>query len=131
MDDTHILVIESTPTLRQQCVNALQEHGYIAYEAASAAAARGLLSQQTFDAVLCNAKLSDDSGMRLLREYYFHFIQQATQVAVLSDSPGMDAVCEELGFEFFPCNPVCLSHLMSFLNTSLRDVEETFAQAGD
>jgi DNA-binding NtrC family response regulator len=131
MPDCHILVIETDPTMRLLCVQALMESGYLVYGAATAQAARALLAQRRFDAVLCNTRLETDSGLQLLKEHYVQFIKQATQVIVMCDQPVMRAVCEELGFDFFPCNPFCLNRLLNFLNWSLRDTQDSIGLAGD
>jgi DNA-binding response OmpR family regulator len=131
MPDSHILVIETDPTMRLLCVKALMESGYTVYAATTAQAARTLLAQQRFDAVLCNTRLETDSGLRLLKEHYVQFIKQATQVIVLCDQPVTRAVCEELGFDFFPYSPFCPNRLINFLNWSLRETQDSIALAGD
>ena len=128
MPESHILVIEPNLELQLQYVDALQQHGYAVYGAQTAQAARELLSQQHFDAVLCNARLDSDSGLSLLREHYIRFVKQATQVVVMSDYSGMGEVCEELGFYFFHCNPFCLDQLINFLNGLLQS---SYSLAGD
>src|SRR5688500_10950196 len=131
MPDRHILIIESDPAMRLLCVKALMESGYLVYGATTAQAGRALLGQRRFDAVLCNTRLETDSGLHLLKEHYVQFIKQATQVIVMCDQPVTRAVCEELGFDFFPCNPFSINRLLNFLDWSLRDTHDTIGLAGD
>ncbi len=62
----HILVIDDEPTLRRTLRTALESMGHTVCEAATAAAARGTVTEQSFDLAFLDLKLGKEDGLVLL-----------------------------------------------------------------
>ncbi|HUH95687.1 MAG TPA: sigma-54 dependent transcriptional regulator [Casimicrobiaceae bacterium] len=68
MPNSHVLVIDDEPALRQILARVLSEAGYIVDVAAGAAEAASKLARDDVDIAVCDIKMPDGNGIELLRQ---------------------------------------------------------------
>ncbi len=111
-----ILIIEDDRSLREIYQKALTASDYDVDAAGSLPEARGYLSSQHYDVVMCDIHLGDDRATSLLREFSGPLIGSGAQIMMVSGEPQYQAVCQEMGADFFMVKPVAISTLLSLID---------------
>jgi two-component system response regulator AtoC len=111
-----ILILEDEDDLRRLYSKALRHAGYDVHEAATLQEARDLLARYAFDAFLCDIHVGGDRGTDLLREQSEALKVNGTQIIMVSAEAQHQAMCEEIGAEFFMQKPVALAPLITLVD---------------
>lgn len=119
-DRTNVLVVDDEEGIRQALTRFLSRLGYHVYAAANAAEALQLLAAHHPQAMLCDIRMPDTSGVELLPKV----LAQDTDLAVLMltaiDEPRTAIECLKLGAYDYLIKPVDLDELELSLQHALR-----------
>ncbi len=114
-----ILVIEDNENLNDMYSQTMAKAGYNVYQATTIQQARDFLNTQRFDLLLCDIRMGDGYGAKLLQERLTKLNEDETEVIMVSAEPQYQSLCEEMGIEFFMVKPVRLKTLASLVNRLL------------
>jgi len=95
--EARILVVDDEEPIRRSLVRVLDRAGYATATAASAAEARGLLTRDEFDLMLCDVTMPGESGFSLLAHAHQVRPELAVIMVTAVDSPEVTEPVARLG----------------------------------
>lgn len=117
---SHILVVDDDAQLRGVVVDTLERTGHQISEAGDLGRAMALLKEHVFQAVVCDMRLPDGSGLEILSYVQEH--SPHTEVIVITGFASVDIAVEAMrrgAFDFHQ-KPLNLEHLILTVNRALE-----------
>ncbi|PYO93444.1 MAG: hypothetical protein DMD62_09745 [Gemmatimonadetes bacterium] len=119
-DRTTVLVVDDEEGIRQALTRFLSRLGYHVHAAANAAEALPLLAAHHPQAMLCDIRMPDTSGVELLPKVLAHDPDLAILMLTAIDEPRTAIECLKLGAYDYLIKPVDLEELELSLQHALR-----------
>ncbi|HEY7194384.1 MAG TPA: response regulator [Gemmatimonadales bacterium] len=119
-DRTTVLVVDDEEGIRQALTRFLSRLGYHVHAAANAAQALEMLAVQRPQAMLCDIRMPDASGVELLPKVLAHDHDLAVLMLTAIDEPRTAIECLKLGAYDYLIKPVDLEELELSLQQALR-----------
>ena len=119
-DRTTVLVVDDEEGIRQALTRFLSRLGYHVHAAANAAEALPLLAAHHPQAMLCDIRMPDTSGVELLPKVLAHDPDLAILMLTAIDEPRTAIECLKLGAYDYLIKPVDLEELEFSLQHALR-----------
>ena len=119
-DRTTVLVVDDEEGIRQALTRLLSRLGYHVHAAANAAEALPLLAAHHPQAMLCDIRMPDTSGVELLPKVLAHDPDLAILMLTAIDEPRTAIECLKLGAYDYLIKPVDLEELELSLQHALR-----------
>jgi DNA-binding NtrC family response regulator len=119
-DRTTVLVVDDEEGIRQALTRFLSRLGYHVHAAANAAQALEMLAVQRPQAMLCDIRMPDTSGVELLPKVLAHDHDLAVLMLTAIDEPRTAIECLKLGAYDYLIKPVDLEELELSLQQALR-----------
>jgi len=119
-DRTTVLVVDDEEGIRQALTRFLSRLGYHVHAAANAAEALQTLAVQHPQAMLCDIRMPDTSGVELLPKVLAHDPDLAILMLTAIDEPRTAIECLKLGAYDYLIKPVDLEELELSLQHALR-----------
>jgi DNA-binding NtrC family response regulator len=115
-----VLVVDDEEGIRQALTRFLSRLGYHVHAAANAAQALEMLAVQRPQAMLCDIRMPDASGVELLPKVLAHDHDLAVLMLTAIDEPRTAIECLKLGAYDYLIKPVDLEELELSLQQALR-----------
>ena len=120
--DAHVLVVDDSADIRDGLIDYLRANGYRATGAASAAAARAMLKQQSFDLAVLDVMMPGEDGLSLCRS----LVETGDMPVIMLSARGSDIdriVGLEIGADDYVAKPFQPRELLARIAAVLRRAE--------
>jgi putative two-component system response regulator len=115
-----VLVAEDDPEVRDVLRRLLERAGHAVVDAGSVAAARAALAQESFQLLLCDIGMPDESGLELVRQVAAELPDTAVVMVTGIDDPSIAEAAFAIGAHGYLVKPFTANEVLINIASSLR-----------